>query len=56
MRLHRAAQLLEKRAGNVSEIAYKVGFQDPTYFSKIFRKLFKVNPAEYAKWKRELSD
>ncbi len=56
MRLHRAAQLLEKRAGNVSEIAYKVGFQDPTYFSRIFRQMFKVNPAEYAKGKREYSD
>jgi AraC-like DNA-binding protein len=48
MRLQRSAQLLQQRAGNVSEVAYKVGFQDPTYFSKLFRQMFEMNPSEYA--------
>jgi AraC-like DNA-binding protein len=48
MRLQRSAQLLQQRAGNVSEVAYKVGFQDPTYFSKLFRQMFEINPSEYA--------
>jgi len=52
MRLQRAAQLLERRAGNVSEIAYKVGFQDPIYFSRIFRHMFDVSPSKYIKSKR----
>lgn len=47
MRLQRSAQLLQKRAGNVSEVAYKVGFQDPAYFSKLFRQMFEMNPSEY---------
>ena len=34
MRLRRAAQLLECRAGTISEIAYEVGFNHPTYFTQ----------------------
>jgi AraC-like DNA-binding protein len=49
MRMQRAAQLLEKRAGNISEIAYKVGFHDPVYFSRIFRQMYEVSPSEYSK-------
>jgi signal transduction histidine kinase/DNA-binding response OmpR family regulator len=48
MRLKRAAQLLEKRIGNVSEVAYRVGFSDPNYFSRLFRQTFGVAPSEYA--------
>ena len=48
MRLKRAAQLLEKKVGNVSEIAYRVGFGDPNYFSRLFRQTFGVAPSEYA--------
>jgi AraC-like DNA-binding protein len=48
MRLQRSAQLLQRRAGNVSEVAYKVGFQDPDYFSKLFRQMFEVNPSDFA--------
>lgn len=47
MRLQRAAQLLLQRAGNVSEVSYRVGFQDPAYFSRIFRQMFDVSPSEY---------
>jgi AraC-like DNA-binding protein len=49
MRMQRAAQLLEKKAGNVSEIAYKVGFHDPVYFSRIFRQMYDMSPSEYTK-------
>jgi AraC-like DNA-binding protein len=49
MRLQRASQLLEQQAGNVSEVAYKVGYQDVNYFSKLFRDTFEITPSEYAK-------
>jgi len=48
IRLKRAAQLLEKRSGTVAEIAYQVGFSDPSYFSRCFRQQFGVLPSEYA--------
>ncbi|MGI9174677.1 MAG: ATP-binding protein [Rhodothermales bacterium] len=47
LRLERAAQLLEQRAGTVSEIAYRVGFNRAEYFSKQFRKVFGVSPSDY---------
>lgn len=46
MRLKRAEQLLVKRAGNVSEVAYAVGFRDAAHFSKLFRQTFGVLPSE----------
>lgn len=47
IRLKRALQLLEKKAGNVSEVAYMVGFNDSKYFSKEFRKQFGKSPSNY---------
>ncbi len=46
-RLQKAADLLEEKAGSVSEICYKVGFSDNAYFSRAFKKQFGVSPSEY---------
>jgi signal transduction histidine kinase/ligand-binding sensor domain-containing protein/CheY-like chemotaxis protein len=57
LRLQRAADLLEKNAGSVSEICFKVGFSDNAYFSRAFKKQFGVSPSEYHDHiKPELSD
>ncbi len=47
IRMKRAAQLLEQEAGTVSEIAYEVGFSDPSYFTKCFRVQYGVSPSEF---------
>jgi signal transduction histidine kinase/DNA-binding response OmpR family regulator len=46
-RLRRAAQLIEKKADTISQIAYQVGFNDQSYFTKCFKKKFGKTPSEY---------
>jgi signal transduction histidine kinase/DNA-binding response OmpR family regulator len=46
-RLYRAADLLRQDAGNVTEIAFQVGFNSQTYFSSSFSELFSCSPSEY---------
>ncbi len=48
-RLHRAAELLRQEAGNVTEIAFQVGFNSQTYFSSCFQELFGCSPSEWRK-------
>jgi signal transduction histidine kinase/ligand-binding sensor domain-containing protein/AraC-like DNA-binding protein len=47
LRLKKAAQLLHLPNKNISDVAYDVGFNDPKYFSRIFRKYFGTSPSEY---------
>lgn len=46
-RLQRAADLLKQNAGTVSEISFKVGFSDHSYFSRAFKKQFDCSPSDY---------
>lgn len=49
-RLEAARRLLERPAeesGNISQIAFAVGYSDPLYFSKVFRKRFDLPPGEF---------
>jgi AraC-like DNA-binding protein len=47
IRLHHAMELLLERKMNMSEIAYEVGFKNPSSFTKSFRKQFGKSPSEY---------
>jgi signal transduction histidine kinase/DNA-binding response OmpR family regulator/ligand-binding sensor domain-containing protein len=47
IRLKKAAELIEKNFGNLSEIALEVGFNNPAYFSECFKKQFGVSPSQY---------
>jgi signal transduction histidine kinase/ligand-binding sensor domain-containing protein/DNA-binding response OmpR family regulator len=49
IRMKRATQLLVNSKMNVAEIAYEVGFNDPKYFAKAFKKQFGVLPSSYIK-------
>jgi len=48
IRLKRAAQLLSGNVGTVSEIAYKVGFENVGYFSKCFKETFGKPPSQFS--------
>lgn len=48
VRLRKAAQLLQHGDLSVAEIAYLVGFNDLKYFRSHFKKLYQVNPSEFA--------
>jgi YesN/AraC family two-component response regulator len=48
VRLRRAAFLLSQRQGNISEVAYQVGFENMSYFSKCFKEYFGCTPSEYS--------
>ena len=48
MRLKRAKQLLSDGKMSVSEVAYIVGFNDPKYFAKCFKKVYNILPSEYS--------
>jgi AraC-like DNA-binding protein len=48
VRLKRAAALLEKSQLTVAEVAYKVGFNNPKYFTKYFREEFQTLPSKYS--------
>ncbi len=49
IRLQKAAELLRNQAGNVSEIAFKTGFNNLSYFSKVFQERFGNSPSEFSK-------
>lgn len=46
-RLKMAVDLLKKGESSISEIAYSVGFNEVTYFSKCFKDVYHCAPSEY---------
>ncbi|MEL0454687.1 two-component regulator propeller domain-containing protein [Flavobacteriaceae bacterium SZ-1-7] len=49
IRLKKSAQLLKTKNYNVSEVADMVGFNDPLYFSRCFKKQFGYSPSTLLK-------
>ncbi|MFQ9514321.1 MAG: response regulator [Eubacterium sp.] len=51
IRIERACGYLEQNYLKTYEVAYKVGFRDEKYFSKVFKKLKGMSPKEYRSMK-----
>lgn len=49
IRIERACTYLQQNYLKTYEIAYKVGFNDEKYFSKVFKKIKGCSPSEYRK-------
>ncbi|MCT7663192.1 GlxA family transcriptional regulator [Shinella kummerowiae] len=47
MRIEEAKQMLETEPTAIEEIAVAVGYEDPTFFRKLFRRHVGVTPAQY---------
>lgn len=47
-RMAEAALLLRTSGLRVSEVASQVGFNDPLYFSRVFRSIYSIPPSQYA--------
>lgn len=49
VRISVAKSLLKQTPMTVLEVCFEVGYQDPSYFAKIFKKKERVHPSEYRK-------
>ena len=47
MRIHKAAELLKGDWGSVSDVAYEVGFNNLSYFTKCFKAQYNQTPSEF---------
>lgn len=49
MKIHYACQLLSQSDLKIKEIAEKIGYDDPYYFSRLFKQIMNKSPKEYRK-------
>jgi transcriptional regulator GlxA family with amidase domain len=47
LRMNHARELLDSTGSSVKEIAATMGYDDPFYFSRVFKSVHQVAPAEY---------
>ncbi len=52
LRVTHAERLIRETRLTVKEVAHNVGYQDPNYFSKVFRKTVGISPSMYAERSR----
>jgi AraC-like DNA-binding protein len=52
LRMHRACQLLDTTDRSVKAIAMELGYEDPLYFSRLFRAVNEKPPIEYRKFRK----
>ncbi len=47
LKVEQACLLLDSSSLNISEIAFRLGYDDPLYFSRVFRKVTGLAPSQY---------
>nr|WP_245855900.1 helix-turn-helix domain-containing protein [Paenibacillus rigui] len=45
--MNHALELIRSTSLNVSEISKRLGYQNPYYFSRVFKKVFGESPSAY---------
>jgi YesN/AraC family two-component response regulator len=49
IRLNKAKELFSTTDLSIAEVAYMIGYREPNYFSRIFKKFFKISPSNFKK-------
>ena len=52
LRIEHAKQLLEESGSSIESIAREIGYTNPKYFFKVFKKMVGETPQEYRKNRR----
>jgi len=52
LKMQYAAELLDTTTLSVKEIADELGYEDPLYFSRRFRRIHSLSPAQYRATKK----
>lgn len=52
LRMHRACQLLDTTDLSIKGIAAELGYEDPLYFTRVFRSVNEKTPTAYRKWRK----
>lgn len=47
-KLKKAVELINTSNQNISEVAFSSGFNDPKYFSRIFKKFYGMSPSDFS--------
>ena len=53
LRMHHACELLKAGAPHVKEVAAALGYDDPFYFSRVFKSVNRIAPSEYRSKQRQ---
>lgn len=53
VRMKKASEMLEKTDKTIAEIAYLVGYSDPAFFYRLFKKTMNITPQEYRKERKD---
>jgi transcriptional regulator GlxA family with amidase domain len=55
LRMQRACRLLERTSLSVKEVASELGYDDPFYFSRVFKSVNRMAPSDYRAAQREMA-
>ncbi|MGG1573995.1 response regulator [Fictibacillus sp. NRS-1165] len=54
IRLRKALKLLNQNQYSLKQISYMVGYKDPNYFSRVFKKQYLLSPKQYVRQKADV--
>lgn len=56
LRMKKAEKLLKEKSLTVADVAYLLGYNDPKYFCRIFKKKYGITPSKYGDLKKGEND